>query len=209
MESERIAAYIHDLYEKKSFLRQTQFTSSMNLKEYIPTVDDEVACFLRVLIQAVRPVKILEIGTSVGYSTASMALAVKEYGGHITTIEFDDKAAEQAEKNFLNVGVSEFITLKCGDAAKILPELTGQYDLIFQDVDKKLYPVLLNDCIRILRKGGIMIADDALFPILELDQKWEDQIEPIRNYNELVMESPQLDSVLLPIGDGIMMSTKI
>lgn len=208
MEYEKIVEYINQLYEKKSFVKQEDFTAYMQLKEYIPTVNDEAACFLRLLIRLTKPKNILEIGTSVGYSTASMAFAVKEYGGQITTIEFDDKAADQAEKNFIKAGIYENIRIIRGDAREILQNLSGTYDLIFQDVDKKLYSALLDDCIRLLNRNGILLSDDALFPVIDLDEKWNDLIEPIHIYNEKVMCHPQLESVLIPIGDGIMMSVK-
>lgn len=208
MESEMITKYINDLYSKKLFLKEEDYTSHMQLKQYVPTVDNEAACFLRLLIRIAKPKNILEIGTSVGFSTASMALAVKEYGGHITTIEFDKKAADQAEINFAKANVSEIITLKRGNARYILKDLKCQYDMIFQDVDKRLYPVLLSDCIRLLNHNGILLSDDALFSLMDLDEKWSSQIEPIRQYNELIMANPSLESILLPVGDGIMMSVK-
>ncbi len=208
MENEKITDYIDQLYEKKAFVKKESFTSYMQLKKYIPTVNDQEACFLRLLIRLIKPRKILEIGTSVGFSTASMALAAKEYGGRITTIEFDDKAADQAERNFIKTGVSDYINILKGDAVKILHDLNDTYDLIFQDVDKRLYPVLLDDCIRLLNKNGVLLSDDVLFPVIELDEIWNNQIEPISEYNKKIISHSQLESVLLPIGDGIMMSVK-
>jgi len=208
VENEKITDYIDQLYEKKAFVKKESFTSYMQLKKYIPTVNDQEACFLRLLIRLIKPRKILEIGTSVGFSTASMALAAKEYGGRITTIEFDDKAADQAERNFIKTGVSDYINILKGDAVKILHDLNDTYDLIFQDVDKRLYPVLLDDCIRLLNKNGVLLSDDVLFPVIELDEIWNNQIEPISEYNKKIISHSQLESVLLPIGDGIMMSVK-
>ncbi len=209
MEFEKVSEYIHELYKNKPFLSQHNYTSGMELQDYTPTVDDEAAAYLRLILKITQPKRILEIGTSVGFSTASMASVAKTYGGHITTIEFDEKVADQAEKNFLKAGLTAYITVKRGDAREILHDLTEPYDLIFQDVDKRLYPVLLNDCIRLLNKGGILLSDDALFPVFDMEEEWGHLVEPIRQYNEIVMKHPQLDSVLLPIGDGIMMSAKL
>ena len=208
MEFEKITDYIQALYQKKPFLKQADYTSHMKLKGYIPTVDDEMACFLRLLIRIAKPKNILEIGTSVGFSTVSMALAAKGYGGRITTIEYDRRAADQAEENFMKAGVLECVMIKRGDAREILRNLSGEYDLIFQDVDKKLYDVLLDDCIRLLKKDGILLSDDALFPVLGLDKKWGDLAEPVGKYNELVIGCSRLESALLPIGDGVMVSVK-
>jgi len=208
MEHEKITEYINQLYDKKSHLKQKEYTAYMQLRDYIPTVDDEAARFLRLIIKLTRPKNILEIGTSVGFSTTSMALASKEYGGHITTIEFDEKSADQAEKNFKKAGVYDCITIIRGDAVEILHGLTDTYDLIFQDADKKLYSAMFDDCIRVLSSNGVLLSDDALFPVMELDSKWNDLIEPIKAYNEKVINCPILESVLLPIGDGMMMSVR-
>jgi|WetSurMetagenome_2_1015567.scaffolds.fasta_scaffold01736_13 predicted O-methyltransferase YrrM len=90
---EKITEYIGSLYKRKEYLLQKSNVKDMEIKKYISTVDDCTANFLRLLIKLAKPMNILEIGTSVGYSTTSMALEVKEYGGKITTIEFDEKVA--------------------------------------------------------------------------------------------------------------------
>lgn len=208
MNFDKINGYIEGLYKEKSRLTRQEFISKTHLKDFIPVVDDDVARFLKLMIQITRPMKILEIGTSIGYSAASMAQAVKEYGGKITTIEFDEKVAEQAKLNFIHAGVDDVIDLKIGDAKEIIPGLKENFDFIFQDVDKKLYPLLFDDCLRILKTGGLLIAEDTLFPVLDLEEKWNDLIEPIRQFNQLVVDSKEIDSILLPIGDGVMAAVK-
>ena len=150
----------------------------------------------------------MEIGTSIGYSTTSMAQIVKEYGGKITTIEYDEKVAAQAKLNFISAGVEDFIELKIGNAEKIIPDMEEKFDLIFQDVDKRLYPLLFDDCLRILKTGGLLIAEDTLFPVLDLDERWHCLIEPIEQFNELVVNCLKLDSTFLPIGDGLIVAVK-
>jgi len=209
MDYDKVTEYIQSLYKNKEYLLQEKYVKNMEVKNYIPTVDDCTANLLRLLIKLLKPKKILEIGTSVGYSTTSMALEIEEYGGHITTIEFDEKVADQAESNFKAAGVDKSITLLRGDALAIIEKLEGEYDMIFQDVDKKLYSQLLPNCANLLKKGGILLSDDALFPVMDLDPKWTDQIEPIKKYNEEIMKFKGLDSVLLPIEDGIMFSIKV
>ena len=205
----KITGYIESLYKSKEYLLQKSYVKDMEVKKYIPTVDDCTANFLRLLIKLTKPMKILEIGTSVGYSTTSMALEVKEYGGKITTIEFDENVAAQAEQNFKAAGVDNTITLLKGDAMDIVAKLDGEYDMIFQDVDKRLYAKLLPDCIKLLKKGGTLISDDALFPVLDMDEKWNYLIKPVKDYNEQIMKCQELDSVLLPIEDGMMFSVKL
>lgn len=94
------------------------------------------------------------------------------------------------------------------DAKEIIPNLNGEFDMIFQDVDKRLYPVLFQECLRLLKKGGILAAEDTLFPVLDLDDKWNNLIEPIEQFNNLVVNCKELKSTLLPIGDGLIVAVK-
>lgn len=205
---DRLSGYINDLYSKRDQLSKAAFIEQTQLKDFIPVVDDDVARYLKLLIHVTHPQRILEIGTSIGYSTVSMAQILRKYGGRLTTIEYDEVVAAQARQNFIQAGVAEWIDLRVGDASKIIPTLEGPYDLIFQDVDKKLYPILFNDCVRLLPPGGILVAEDALFPVLDLDNRWQDLIEPIRQFNELVVNCTGLESTLLPIGDGVIVAVK-
>lgn len=208
MNIDKINAYINRLYAVKSRLTRQEWINNTNLKDFIPVIDDDVARFLKLMIQITKPMRILEIGTSIGYSAASMAQAVKEYGGKVTTIEFDEKVAEQAKLNFIHAGVDDVIDLRIGDAKEIIPNLNENYDIIFQDVDKRLYPLLFHDCLRILKPGGLLIAEDTLFPVLELEEKWHDLIDPIKQFNQLVVGCPEIESILLPIGDGVTVAVK-
>jgi len=202
-------AYIEGLYASRCSLGRREFVGKTGWKDFVPVVDDDAARFLQVVLRMKRPKRILEIGTSIGFSATSMALVAREYGGTITTIEFDENASERAKKNFKRAGVEATVEIMFGDARRIVPGFPdGAFDFIFQDVDKLLYPVLLGDCIRILRSGGVFVADDALFPVMDLDEKWSDQVEPVRRFDRLVANSPELDSTLLPIGDGMVVAVK-
>lgn len=206
---EKYKAYIEDLYDVKSSLKREEFINKTGWKDFAPIVDDDAARFLQLILEMKKPKNILEIGTSIGFSATSMALTAREYGGTITTIEFDNTAAEQAKRNFVRSGVDDTIQIKLGDARKIVPGFSdNSFDFIFQDVDKRLYPVLLKDCIRILRSGGVFIADDTLFPVMDLDTKWNDLAKSMSEFNRLVAASPDLESTLLPIGDGMIMAVK-
>lgn len=207
--SKRYQNYIEGLYREDDSIKRRCFIDKTGWKDFVPVVDDDVARFLRLMLQIKKPMKILEIGTSIGFSTTSMALIAKDYGGTITTIEYDKIAYEQANTNFMKSGVDHVVDIIYGDAREIIPSFAdNSFDFIFQDVDKRLYPELLQECIRVLKAGGIFIADDTLFPVMTLDNKWKNQIEPINTFNHLVAGTVQLDSTLLPIGDGIMVSVK-
>ena len=206
---ERYQTYIENLYTVTASVQRNDFVSKTGWKDFVPVVDDDAARFLQLILRMKKPKHILEIGTSIGFSTTCMALTAREYGGTITTIEFDPTAAEQAQSNFARSGVDDAIQILVGDARQLVPGFSdGSFDLIFQDVDKRLYPYLLNDCIRILKPGGVFVADDALFPVMDLDAKWNDLVEPMSQFNGLVAASPELNSTLLPIGDGMMVAVK-
>lgn len=206
---EKYQAYIENLYNEKGSIRRKNFVNKTGWKDFVPVVDDDAARFLQLVLQMKKPKRILEIGTSIGFSATSMALTAQEYGGTITTIEFDKTASEQAKSNFVHSGVDDTIQILFGDACQLVPNFSdASFDFIFQDVDKRLYPSLLKDCIRILKPGGVFVADDALFPVMNLDDKWNDQVKPVCRFNRLVADSPELDSTLLPIGDGMIVAVK-
>lgn len=206
---ERYRAYIEKLYSEKDSLRREEFISKTAWKDFVPVIEDDTARFLQLILEIRKPMKILEIGTSIGFSATSMALTAKKYGGDITTIEFNKTACEQAEKNFVKSGVDKFIKIVFGDAAEVISKLPDQsFDLVFQDIDNRLYSDLFADCMRVLKQGGIFIADDTLFPVIQIEDKYSSQIEPIKRFNQLAAGSAELISTLLPIGDGITIGVK-
>lgn len=139
-----------------------------------------------------------------------MAQVVREYGGKITTIELDAPTANQAIKNFERAGVAPYIDVKIGDAAAIVTEIPEPFDIIFQDVgDKRLYPGLFTQCVRLLKRGGLLLAEDSLFPAMNLSTEWHGFIEPIKAFNEMVSQCPDLESTILPVGDGLTVAIKM
>lgn len=217
MNLEKVNAYIESLYENRN-LTKKQYTEATELKDFVPVVDDDVARMLQVLITLAKPQRILEIGTSVGFSTVSMAKAVKAYGGKITTIEFNAKVAEQAVNNFEREKVTDQIEIRIGDAHEIIPILTEEYDFIFQDVgDKELYATLFDDCVRLLKPGGLLVAEDTLFPVFDLgdmenssdiEAEWTKMSEALAKFNKKVADCPLLESTILPIGDGFTVAVR-
>lgn len=208
MDFAKVSAYIESLYEKRKLTRK-QYTEDTELKDFVPVVDDDVARMLQVLITLARPRKILEIGTSIGFSTVSMAKVVKRYGGRIVTIEMDAKVAEQAVKNFEREGVNEQIELRIGEARAVTSGMSEEFDLIFQDVgDKKLYGDMLEDYIRLLKPGGLLVAEDTLFPVFDFGSEYGSMCEALDAFNKKMADCPQFESTLLPIGDGFTVAVK-
>jgi len=209
MNLEKATYYINALYEKRGFSKEG-YIQATELQEFGIVVDDDVSRMLYVLTRLTHAQRILEIGTSIGYSTVSIANAIKGYDGKILTIESNQQVAQQAMKNFERAGVAQNIEVKIGDAGEIVPRIQEQFDLIFQDVgDKGLYPLLFDDCIRLLKPGGLLLAEDTLFPVMELSVSWAHSVAPIQQFNEMVAESSFLESTILPIGDGLTIAVKM
>ncbi|WP_105615261.1 O-methyltransferase [Vallitalea okinawensis] len=202
-------SYIDNLYKDRPSISKAKYITETKLQDFIPVVDEDVARTLALILQISKAKQVLEIGTSIGYSTVSMAKILQQQNGRITTIEYDEVVADQAKCNFINAGINEIVDLKIGDARDILPTLESEsYDLIFLDVDKTLYKPLLKTCISLLKRGGILLAEDTLFPILNLEEKWRYLIPSIEAFNQAIIKSDEIDSTILPIGDGLTIAVK-
>lgn len=211
MTRKKAADYIESLYANKELTRR-KYIRDTKIMHFGPVIDDDVARMLQVLILITKPKKILEIGTSIGFSTTSMAQAIKFHGGKIVTIEIDMEMAGQAVENFKREGVDEQIEVKIGDARTIISGVNDEFDLIFQDVgDKNLYADLLEDYVRLLNPGGILLAEDTLFPA-DIDSEsgeWAQMCKSLDVFNKTIEDSPRFESALLPIGDGLTVAVKI
>ena len=132
----------------------------------------DAARLLLMLASVANAQNILEIGTSVGYSTVHLALAAQETGGHVTTLELMPAKYEQAAANLARAGLSGFVTQKQGDARALLASLPGPWDLVFVDAEKDVYLdtwQLFKDHVR---PGGLVVADNALSHAADLVAMW-------------------------------------
>ena len=102
----------------------------------------------------------------------------------------------------------DFIEIQIGDVKELVPQLQGEFDFIFQDADKQLYPKLFKDCVRLLKQGGILMADDTLFPVIDIDPGLRHLIPPIDEFNQMVANSSEIVSTILPVGDGVTIVVK-
>jgi predicted O-methyltransferase YrrM len=202
--------YIEDLYAQSN-LTKKQYSDDTELKNFAPVVDNDVARMLQVLIMMKRPQKILEIGTSIGFSTVIMAKSAKLYGGKIVTVEIDAEVAAQAVKNFERLELSEQIEVRVGDARTVMPDLNAEFDLIFQDVGNKyLYAEMLDDYVRLLKTGGVLLAEDTLYPA-DIDSEsgnWAKMCVSLGDFNKKIAACPEFESTLLPIGDGLTVAVR-
>ncbi len=182
------------------------------LSREIPVADDETLNFLLVMLAALRPKKILEIGTAVGLSAVAMAQACPE--ATVTTVELDEDRYLEAKKNFASFGVSQRVTAYLGDAGEILPMMDGQYDFVFMDGPKAQYEKYLIDVKRLLKRGGTLFADDVLLfgwvdGKEETPQKRRSIVEKIRSYLTCITEDKAFVTSVLDVGDGVALSVYV
>ncbi|MEJ6950037.1 O-methyltransferase [Natronospora cellulosivora (SeqCode)] len=180
--------------------------------EHIPIIQPEVAQFLKVMIKIKKPLRILEVGTAIGYSTTCMAYAAGK-DVEIVTVEIDEDMAERAAKNFLKLGVSEQINLKIGDALKVLPCLRREFDFVFIDAAKGQYLNYLEMILEILSQDGMIIADNVLYKGYvankrSLKRKNITMVRRLEEYIEVVSDHPILESSVLELGDGLAISVR-
>lgn len=173
---------------------------------------------LKMLTEMIRPGKVLELGTFTGYSTLCMAegmLACSEESGGgvevmIDTIEIFDENEDFLRDVFSRFPEGRLINLIIGDAVDIMPELPGEtYDMIFIDADKRLYPEYLVMAKPLLTPGGYIIADNTLWDGHVVDSGRHDpQTSGVRRFNEMVAADPELESVIIPMRDGLTLIRK-
>ncbi len=179
----------------------------------IPIIDKETARFLSTLLSIYKPKKILEIGCAVGFSSSLMSEYIGD--GHITTIDRFDVMINKAKANFKKLGVENKITLLEGDAKEILGKLDDKYDMIFLDAAKGQYINIINDCLRLLKKDGIIVADDIFqngLIVKNIEDIPKRQRTIHRRLNEFIFKmcnNDGLESSLIPIGDGVLLTHKI
>ena len=179
----------------------------------VPIIRKEMQGFLKLLLAINKPSAILEVGTAIGFS----ALLMKEYAPvdcHITTIEKYEKRIPLAKENFKKAGREQDITLLEGDATEILKTLTGPYDFIFMDAAKGQYIHFLPDILRLLPEGGLLVSDNVLQDgdILEsryaVTRRNRTIHTRMRDYLYELKHHDQLETAILPVGDGVTGSVK-
>lgn len=184
------------------------------LKRGFPVTRVQVEAFLRWQIGIQKPKNILEIGTCIGYSAITMLDAAGD-DCRLTTVECEDELLNEARRNFEKSGLSDRITSFLGDSGEILPLMSGSFDFIFMDAAKAQYLSLMQDCMRMLSPGGVIVCDDVLFyGMISGDKSLLNRrkitiVKRMRLFLDKMMHDPTLETLLLPIGDGICMSKKI
>lgn len=210
--NERIVSYIHSLESQNSEVL-TKIEQNA-IKDNVPIIRKEMESFFRVMLTISRPLNILELGCAIGYSAILMSEYLPE-GGHITTIENYDRRIVEAKANIEMAGLSSKITLLEGDAMEVMKDLESEnYDFVFMDAAKAQYINFLPEVMRLMKPGAILIADNVLqdgdiiesrYGVIRRNRTIHSRM---REYMYEVKHMEELETTIVPIGDGITMSVK-
>ena len=208
---ERLVTYINSLDAgNTAMLDQIEREATA---DYVPIIRKEMQSFVKYLLVMKKPARILEVGTAVGFSAILMA----EYDPvpcQITTIENYEKRIPIARENFKRAGKEAQIALLEGDAAEVLKTLEGPYDFIFMDAAKGQYIHFLPEILRLLAKDGVLVSDNVLqdgdviesrFAVTRRNRTIHKRM---REYLYTLTHSEELVTAVLPVGDGITLSTR-
>ena len=208
---ERIVTFINSLDTKNSEILET--IEKEALAASVPIIRREMQSFLKTLLLIKKPMRILEIGTAVGFS----ALLMSEYapqGCRITTIENYEKRIPIARANFRRAGKEKQITLMEGDAAEVLKTLAGPFDLIFMDAAKGQYIHYLPEALRLLPQDGVLVSDnvmqdgDVIESRFAVERRNRTIHARMRDYLYELKHNDALVTSIIPLGDGVAVSVK-
>ena len=191
MDDAGIRAFLAELYatgQHNDSQQQERGKKMLNL-------EPATAQFLNIMVRSSRRTRLLEIGTSNGYSTIWLALAASLTGGHVTSIDRDAQKQAQADANLRHVGLRELVDLQCGDATEIVANLHGPFDCVFFDADRYSAPAQLSLLIPKLTPDVLLLADNVL-----------SHPDEIAGYLQAVEALPHFDHIFVPIGKGLSMA---
>lgn len=165
---------------------------------------------LSMLSNMIRPKQILEIGTYTGYSAICLAEGLQA-SGKIHTIEINEELQEMIKSYFKEAGITERVNLYIGSAPDIIPTINETFDLVYIDADKTNYSNYYDLVFDKVRKGGFIIADNALWSgkVLEDPQEMDEDTKSVIEYNKKVHDDERVENVIFPIRDGLMVCRKI
>lgn len=209
---ERLVTYINSLDKgNTAVLDQIEREA---LESYVPIIRKDMQSFLKLLLTVQKPMRILEVGTAVGFSAILMAEYAPE-GCQVVTIENYDKRIPIAKQNFERAGKSDQITLLEGDATDVLKTLEEPFDMIFMDAAKGQYINFMSDVLRLLKKDGVLVSDNVLQDgdIIEshfiVERRNRTIYKRMREYLYELTHRGDLVTSVLPVGDGITVSVKV
>ena len=208
---ERIVTFINSLDTKNREI--LEIIEQEAREAHVPIIRREMQSFLKVLLMLKKPMRILEVGTAVGFS----ALLMSEYapeGCRITTIENYEKRIPIARENFRRAGRESQIELIEGDASEVLKTLEGSYDFVFMDAAKGQYIHYLPSVLRLLAEGGCLVSDnvmqdgDVIESRFAVERRNRTIHARMRDYLYELKHNEELVTSIIPLGDGVAVSVK-
>lgn len=163
--------------------------------EFLLPVGADVGAFLRALAVARKPARILELGTSYGYSTLFLADAARECGARVVTMDVDADKQAYARAQLEQAGLAGHVEFRCGDALELIAADSGEWELVLLDIWKDLYLPCFEALYPRLSEEGVIVSDNMIYP--------EGARGAVRAYRAGVMAKGDLQTVLLPLGSGI------
>ena len=209
--NDRLAVYLRSLESPEDPLLER--IEQEALASYVPIIRKETQSLLKTLLQMIRPMRVLEVGTAVGFSALLMSRYLPA-GAHITTIEKYEKRIPIARENFRRAGREDRITLIEGDAMENRYTYRGTYDFVFMDAAKGQYIHYLPEVLRILTPGGVLMSDNVLqdgsliesrFAVERRDRTIHSRM---REYLYELKHREELMTSILPLGDGVALTVK-
>lgn len=183
-------------------------------EHHVPIVQSEIAQYLKVMLKIKQPRAILEIGTAIGYSASLMAIEMQ--AGVIETIELKEEMYQKAAETFTelkSIVPKVDVIQHLGDAAEVLQTLNGQYDMIFIDAAKGHYKAFFDLCYPMLKDEGIIVSDNVLYKGMIATNEYLVRrkitiVKRMRKYLAFLTTHPELETTVLPMGDGLAISIK-
>ena len=208
---ERIVTFINSLDTKNREI--LEIIEQEAREAHVPIIRREMQSFLKVLLMLKKPMRILEVGTAVGFSALLMSDYAPE-GCRITTIENYEKRIPIARENFRRAGRESQIELIDGDASEVLKTLEGSYDFVFMDAAKGQYIHYLPSVLRLLAEGGCLVSDnvmqdgDVIESRFAVERRNRTIHARMRDYLYELKHNEELVTSIIPLGDGVAVSVK-
>lgn len=206
VENERLTTYVESLLPQRD--KALRGLEAYAAEHGVPIVGPRVGTLLTILAAASRARKALELGTAIGYSGTWIARGMAP-GGRLITVEAREEMAMSARHHFEEAGLADSVEVVVGEATEVMPTLGKAFDFIFNDVDKEGYLEILSLSKAALAKGGVLVTDNVLWRgRVASPEEASTSTAAIREYNRLLMEDPEMTTVILPIRDGVSISVK-
>lgn len=188
---------LFDMLSELEMQAETEKMRGISGSKAINALDPDAAKFVGLLITSKKATNIVEIGTGVGYSTLWLAYAASVVGGKVVTCEIDPAKAEQAKANIEKAGMADYVEVLTGDARELLRQRSDTVDFLFIDADYGQYETYFDVVYKQMGVGSTVVADDVV----------EDEND-LADYTTYVQNHPSLESVTIPLGQGLEFSVK-